>query len=201
MKYILSVLLFLALSWTSSAVTKEMRRYELFCTFKVLQEGDTLFGSYIVSGYNEQGMALQLFSPGNNILHVIEREREGQFEVNATETGEYRACFRNLESDLAYVTFEWHALIGDNKAHKIGTHEIGHLGINLEGTVRAIKEVKRNLNYQKMRDSVHTENLDTLNSRISWSSFLKVLAIAGFGVGQFMILTNLFNKKYNRVSV
>jgi len=201
MKYVLSVLVLLALSWNALAVTKEMRRYELFCTYKTLDEGDTLFGSYIVSGFNEKGMAMQVFSPANNLLHVIEREREGQFEVNATESGEYRACFRNLESDLAYVTFEWHSLLGDNKASKIGAKEINYMGMNLEKTVKAVKEVRRNLNYQRIRENVHTENLETLHYRISWTSLFKMLSIAGFGAAQYMIFSGLFDKKYNRVSV
>jgi len=202
MKYILSLFLILAFSSIGlTAVTKELKRYELFCTYKPLQEGDTLFGSYLISGYNEQGVALQVYSPTNRLVHHIEREKEGRFEVNATEAGEYKACFRNLDSALSYVTFEWHALIEDEKNHQIAIDEMKQLGVDLEKTVKLVREVRRNLNYKKIRTNIHSANLDFLNSQITWTSFIKVVLIAAFAVGQFMILTGLLNRKYNKISV
>jgi len=201
MKYLLSVVLFSLLICGGLGITKEMRRFELFCTFKDLYAGDWLLGSYIVSGYNEQNMALQIFSPNNEVIHVIEREKEGNFQLNITETGEYRACFRNLEKDLSYVSFEWFAPLADGKSGGVNTNELTDLGKNLEKTVKSVKDVRRNLNYQKIRENVHATNLEELESRISWSSFFKVLSIAGFAGGQFFILTGLLNKKINRVSV
>ena len=201
MKCLLSVALFALLICGGLGITKEMRRFELFCTFKDLKKGDYLLGSYIVSGYNEENMALQVFSPSNEMIHVIEREREGNFQVNITETGEYRACFRNLEKELSYISFEWFAPLADNKGGNVGQNELNNFGIELRDTVRALKEVRTNLNFQRTRDSVHTNILEKLESRISWSSFFKVLAIAGFAGAQFFILTGLLKKKQSKLSV
>ena len=203
MKILFVALIVFSLAWTGLSITKEMKRFELFCTYKTLSAGDFFFGTYVVSGFNEKGMAFQLFSPSNHMLEKIEYEREGSFNLNVTEAGEYRVCFRNLEKDLAYVSFIIYGMNNDfmHTPEKSTQEEINEMAGELKTAVKLVRAIKTNLGYQEFRDRVHTTNLGILASRINWSTFFKVLVLAGIGAGQFIVLTNFFKKKFNRVSV
>jgi len=202
MKLILAlIVLSSCVLFSALATTKEMRRYELFCIYKTLNIDDQFFGSYVVSGFNEKGMALQIFSPTNNLIEKIEREREGAFFVNVTEEGEYRACFRNLEKDLAFITFEIHAPASDSKGRAVGSGDIQEITAELRDLVRTIRQVRTNLSFQEWRDRVHTNNLQTLVSRMEWSTFIKIVILVLFGAAQLYVLTGFFKRKLNKISV
>jgi len=125
----------------------------------------------------------------------IEREREGSFLVDKTEEGEYRACFRNLEKDLAFISFEMHAPESDNIGRSVGVEQLTGVTEEIKETIRSLRRVKTNLHYQEFRERVHTDNLQSLMSGIKWSTFFKVLSLACIGGAQIYILTGFFKKK------
>lgn len=195
MKYLLAALIISSLALTSFCVTKEMRRYELFCFYRDLPAGDHFSGSYVVSGFNELAMALQIFSPTNELLVKIEREREGNFYFDVNESGEYRACFRNLEKDLSYVTFEVSANKSESTSKVVDNKHINKVESTLEQALSELRNVFRNQRFEEMRLRVHHFNLEFLTSRIQWTTFFKVLALMCIGAGQAYVLTNFFKKK------
>lgn len=202
MKLLYITLIVLGLATGALSLTKEMKRFELFCTYKTFDTTDTFFGSYVVSGYNEKGIAFQLFDPQNQMIEKIEGEREGGFQVNVTQTGEYRVCFRNLEKDLAYVSFVIFGLDTDfTKGKTVGTSEISETASELTHAVRSLKEVHQNMKYQATRELIHAGNLYKLARKMNWSTVFKVLVLAVVAGGQYLLLTGLFKKKLNKISV
>ena len=202
MKLLYITLIVLGLATGALSLTKEMKRFELFCTYKTFDTTDTFFGSYVVSGYNEKGIAFQLFDPQNQMIEKIEGEREGGFQINVTQTGEYRVCFRNLEKDLAYVSFVIFALDADfTKGKTVGTGEISDVAASLKDAVLSLKDVYQNIKYQATRELIHSGILYRLARKMNWSTIIKVVCLALVGAAQYLLLTGLFKKKFNKISV
>ena len=180
----------------AQAITFPMERYQYFCLFKELSAEEKFLGSYVVSGYDETSVILNIISPGGRIVHSVSKMKEGQWNFTITEAGEYRLCFRNLKKDPVYISVD----LGAHKADKhdtgaISTKEIGKMVLDLRDALRLLWKVRTNLKFQNVRGDVHNVNLKTLQSRIKWSSLYKISVLGLIALGQGYVLTNLFKKR------
>ena len=200
MKYLLIALFLSSLAYSGLCVTKELQRYEFFCVYRTLPEGDELSGNYIASGINEKSVGLQVLSPTNKFLTRIEREREGSFVVQTNETGEFRTCFRNYEKDPVFISFEIHSNLTEANIEAFDSKQLGKVDERLVEVLDELKKVTMNQRFEEMRGRIHTITMDYLDSKMQWSTFFKVLALMAIGAGQVYILQGFFKKKI-RVSV
>src|SRR5690348_12866801 len=100
----------------TQAITFPMERYQYFCLFKELAAEEKFLGSYVVSGYDETSVILNIISPGGRIVHSVSKMKEGQWNFTITEAGEYRLCFRNLKKEPVYISV-------DLDAHRTDKHD------------------------------------------------------------------------------
>ena len=126
------LVLFLGLS-VALSMTVQLKKNEQFCTFKFVEKDSNFNGDYIISGFNEQKVnamviyfsflnlshSLQIYSPANKVVYSSVNKREGKWNFNALENGEYRVCFRTQDAKQKFVSFNLHT-DEDNKEEQKG---------------------------------------------------------------------------------
>ncbi len=189
----------LALLGTASAITVELDGTNGFCFYKDLHKDERFIGSYVVSGYHETAVTSFVAGPNQvDVLYTNEQDREGYWDVKAEETGEYRACFRNLddsENYLSLVVYTENEINAFADTHHVTPASIDYVGYSLNETFVQLREISDNLNFQRTREQIHGDNLETLDSKITWSAFMKVLSLVAIAAGQAYILTGMFKVK------
>lgn len=201
MKNLFVILAFFSMIFTAYSVTKQLSTFELFCVYRYLPVGDQLSGSYVVSGASEKNVNFNIYSPSNQLVFKIEKEREGQFSAISEENGEFRTCWRNTQRETTFVQFEIYANMSEPKTSLMNQELINGMDIELTHAIRQLRLIRTNQGYQEFRERIHSTNLVHLESRIGWTTFFKVLAVVSIGVGQAYILTTLFKKKLIMSSV
>ena len=195
MSNVLVLFIFSSIVFTALSVSKQLGTFELFCTYRFLPKTDQLSGMYVVSGMNEKIVNFQIYSPTNQVVFKVEKEREAKFEIIAEEDGEYRACFRNTQREAAFINFEIVANMSEPKSQMVDSNLITEMDIDLTSAIRQLRLIRTNQGHQEFRDRIHGMNLSYLESQINWTTFFKVTALASIGIGQAYILTTLFKKK------
>jgi len=189
----------LALFASASAITVALDGTNVFCFYKDLHKEERFIGSYVVSGYHETAVTSFVSGPNQmDVLYTNEHDREGYWDLKADETGEYRACFRNMddsENYLSLVVYTENEISAFADTHHVTPASIDYVGYSLNETFIQLREIGDNLNFQRTREHVHNENLEALDSKITWSAFFKVLSLVIIAAGQAFILTGMFKIK------
>ena len=194
--------LLLVLFTVTNAITFRAERFSSFCMSEDLKPNDNFTGNYIVSAYNENSIIFELMSPEGKIVRSLnQHHKEGGWHLKADQEGEYVACWANIEKERALISLDFTVQQSENSGETglftaediVGTTE------SLRELIRFTKKIRSNLRFEKVRDEVHTTNMDILNSRIHWSSFYKVSVLLGIACGQIYILKKLFSKKSQSV--
>lgn len=194
MRYLAIIFVLSTLAFTALSITKELKGREEFCSEKSVVSGDNLSGNYLVSGYNEKSVSMIFYSPRNALLEHISHEREGKFNVNTTEEGDYRVCFRNSDGKSVYVTFDL-TVSETNKEKTLITQDLSDMFTEIRSAVKTTTSVRKNLDGQHYRAWQHNQSLSKLTSRIQWASFFKMVVMVIIAGGQMYMLTRLFRKK------
>jgi len=190
------LILFLGLS-VALSMTVQLKKNEQFCTFKFVEKDSNFNGDYVISGFNEQKVNAMIYSPGNKVVYSSVNKREGKWNFNALENGEYRVCFRTQDAKQKFVSFNLHTE-EDNKEEQKGgltTENIDVIRKDMQGALTKMRRILQNQGFQKAREGIHTKNSAILLSRIHYSAIFKIVVLVAFACGQLFILTSLFKKR------
>jgi len=160
---------------------------------------ERFIGSYVVSGSAETGVQAFVTGPNHEkMLFTNEEEREGYWDVKVETMGEHRVCFRNYAGGDNYLSL---VLYGEAEidflinSTTLTSGSIDEFGYNLNETFFHLKEITDNLHFQRIRETVHFANLESLDSKITWSVFFKVLVLIAIASAQAYVLTGFFKSK------
>jgi len=181
----------MSLSW---GLTTKLDNYEQFCTWKKIEKGISFSGSYVVSGFSEDKVTTMVFTPTSKIIYRNDNQREGKFDLITEEDGEYRVCFRSGDRQEKYVSFD--LVVGKNEDKGAATSDnIMSMNNAVKDVVILLRKISRNQYYQNTRENIHFQNIRGLESRINWSTFLKLVVVLSIAGAQLYILTSFFKKR------
>ena len=195
MRLSLTSFVFVSLLSAVFSITIEVKGFEGFCLFSEFPANDQYSGSYVGSGYDEKNMMLQIFSPSNQLVFLLEQHKEGSFNINTTEGGEYKTCFRNNVKENLFVTFEIRSNSTEAKGIALEQGQVTSMIPEMKEVMTDFYRVRAGLTAQQMRGRVHTDNLNSLNSKIQWITFFKILIVSLVASGQLYVIQGLFQKK------
>jgi len=183
-----------------SGFTHRLDANEEFCFLKNYRAKERFTATYIVSGFHESKVSALVHGPSKTqILYENELDKEGHFDLFVREDGEYSACFTNHDSDENYVTIVFYE-DQETGITPVTTFLVDQFGYFLNQTFDSLHEINVNLYFQRTREAIHDSNIETLESRISWSAFFKVFALVFIALGQVFLLTGyLAGKQRNMV--
>jgi len=179
----------------SYGFTHRLEANEEFCFLKSYRAKERFTATYIVSGFDESQVSALVHGPSKSeILYQNEEDREGHFDVFVRHDGEYSACFKNHDNEANYVTIVFYEDMESNTT-PVTAFLVDQFGYFLNQTFDSLHEINVNLYFQRTREAIHDSNMEILDSRISWSAFFKILALALLAVSQVFVLTGLLTGK------
>ena len=182
----------------SSAISVKVPGKESFCFWKHFNANERYTGYYVISGYYEDRINLRVQEPETGaLLYESKGTKEGYWEIFTEKTGEYSACFDNFASKENIISIEIYS--GEEEIISFVTEDLlGGMNATLKEAFVSLKEISSNFNFQRTRETIHSNILDALSSRITWSLFFKVVVLIIIAGSQVFVLTGLFKSKGRR---
>ena len=195
-----SMFVLLLIFTPSYGLTIKLPKNAVFCTFKDLKASEQYAGIYVVSGYDEKSVTVTVRNNAKKEF-IIQNDKlkEGNWDFNATEDGEYRTCFKNHGKKESLISFDLYASEEANatstEAGAVTAENIADMVRSLKRAVNKVKKVRTNIGFQKTRSNMHEKNMKMLLNQIQWSVIFKVAVLMAVAAAQIYILTGFLTKQ------
>jgi len=166
-----------------------------YCFSKLVEQGDKLNLSYIVTGDDKSEKCNALIKDEDeNILFSLNDQPQGNyFEKEVNKAGKHTACFFGLEGKLLYISMEFYSnnekghtldLATDTNFHdlKKDTVEIASLLENIEQNTRFIMD----------RRNKHSEIISGITGHITNASYLKIFIVILISLLQVFLIQKFY---------
>ena len=197
---IFSVVALLLIFTPSHAATIKLSKGGIFCLFKDLKATEQYSGIYVVSGYDEKSVTVTVRNNAKKEFIVQnDKLKEGNWDFNATEDGEYRTCFKNHGKKENLISFDLYASeeasATSAETGAVTAENIADMIKTLKKAVNKVKKVRTNIGFQKTRSNMHEKNMKMLLNQIQWSVIFKVAVLMAVAATQIYILTGFLTKQ------
>jgi protein ERP2 len=208
MLHLLLLLLYLALSVNSAALTTTIAPNERACFYADVDKVGEKIGFYFaVQSGGSFDIDFDVRDPHNKILLSGEKERQGDYVLTANSLGEYGFCFENDMSTLTDKLVDFDIMVESEprreapvKAGQISEHTsaLEESIFRLSGMLMNIKRLQKNLHTQENRGF---SIVKSTQSRLFWYAVFETLCVIGMAVLQVYILQTFFTKTGRRYKV
>jgi hypothetical protein len=176
----MKVLLILTYIINIASLMIGLDKLKTFCLNKELKEEDTLQGSFVVSGEQEDLLYVTLKNKQNTIVYE-NKLTNGQFDYKGefaftAQSGNYTYCFESKAKTDIIISFDIYTL--KESGHIINLvkdGKIGDLNKNLTALSYLFEEIDKNLKYYTERRTIHSKIIHDIISTVKRMSMYKIL--------------------------
>eukprot|EP00828_Plagiopyla_frontata_P044202 TRINITY_DN7142_c0_g1_i1.p1 TRINITY_DN7142_c0_g1~~TRINITY_DN7142_c0_g1_i1.p1 ORF type:complete len:175 (+),score=30.07 TRINITY_DN7142_c0_g1_i1:138-662(+) len=160
---------------------------------------DHLEISYVVSGVGQKEVALKIYEEFSDNRIATLFQQQGQAEFSHTFEAKkdnqiVKICFENQDSNKKNLQFDF-KLISEKQKDLVTKDDLGQLMYQLKSSQRGLFKIYENQQIQQIRDETHAKRLEKIETKVKWSSILKISILILLCIAQIYVLTGLFSKK------
>ncbi len=160
------------------------------CLSQIKQKSDNLNIIYYISGEEEKKNNARILDPDNKKLWETPGLTSSTFNVVAQKTGKYSFCVDNNSEKPLTVTFEFSENNPEKEMITIST--IDNLNSALNDVSKKLDVMQFGIRNGAVRREKHSEITRSIQSKITWYTWLKVIFLVLFSVFQIMMVTSIF---------
>ena len=160
------------------------------CLSQIKQKSDNLNIIYYISGEEEKKNNARILDPDNKKLWETPGLTSSTFNVVAQKTGKYSFCVDNNSEKPLTVTFEFSENNPEKEMITIST--IDNLNSALNDVSKKLDVMQFGIRNGAVRREKHSEITRSIQSKITWYTWLKVIFLFLFSVFQIMMVTSIF---------
>lgn len=160
------------------------------CLSQIKQKSDNLNIIYYISGEEEKKNNARILDPDNKKLWETPGLTSSTFNVVAQKTGKYSFCVDNNSEKPLTVTFEFSENNPEKEMITIST--IDNLNSALNDVSKKLDIMQFGIRNGAVRREKHSEITRSIQSKITWYTWLKVIFLVLFSVFQIMMVTSIF---------
>ena len=160
------------------------------CLSQIKQKSDNLNIIYYISGEEEKKNNARRLDPDNKKLWETPGLTSSTFNVVAQKTGKYSFCVDNNSEKPLTVTFEFSENNPEKEMITIST--IDNLNSALNDVSKKLDVMQFGIRNGAVRREKHSEITRSIQSKITWYTWLKVIFLVLFSVFQIMMVTSIF---------
>ncbi|XP_057810807.1 transmembrane emp24 domain-containing protein p24delta9-like [Salvia miltiorrhiza] len=176
------------------------------CIAEDIKTNSMTVGKYQVVNYNEglplpdsHKITIRVTSAYGNNYHYAENVVWGHFAFQATDGGDYMACFFAAEtrpSTFMTVDFEWKSGVAAKDWSNIAKKgSIAAMEIELQRMYDTVQSIHDEIYYLREREREMQQLNISTNSKMAWLSFLSLLVSLSVTGLQLWHLKSFFQKK------
>ena len=160
------------------------------CLSQIKQKSDNLNIIYYISGEEEKKNNARILEHDNKKLWETPGLTSSTFNVVAQKTGKYSFCVDNNSEKPLTVTFEFSENNPEKEMITIST--IDNLNSALNDVSKKLDVMQFGIRNGAVRREKHSEITRSIQSKITWYTWLKVIFLVLFSVFQIMMVTSIF---------
>ena len=160
------------------------------CLSQIKQKSDNLNIIYYISGEEEKKNNARILDPDNKKLWETPGLTSSTFNVVAQKTGKYSFCVDNNSEKPLTVTFEFSENNPEKEMITIST--IDNLNSALNDVSKKLDVMQFGIRNGAVRREKHSEITRSIQSKITWYTWLKVIFLVIFSIFQIMMVTSIF---------
>ena len=190
MKTITLYCIFLANIYKISSLFITINPKDTQCLSQSKQKSENLNIIYYISGEEEKRNIARILDPDNKKLWETPGLSSSTYSVLAQKTGKYSFCVDNLSEKPLTVTFEFSENNPEKEMITIST--IDNLNSALNDVSKKLDVMQFGIRNGAVRREKHSEITRSIQSKITWYTWLKVIFLVLFSVFQIMMVTSIF---------
>jgi len=146
-------------------------------------------GVYFVSGEREEGNKAIIKNANNQILWESTGQKTGTFNLSVIQSGAFSLCVESTVNMQLTVSFDFYDEKKDEQL--ISVQSIENLNSAIHGIRRKLDIIHGNIRSSAVRRSTHLEISNSINSKITFYTAVKIIFLIIFSV--FWVLLNFKN--------
>ena len=190
MKSIVLFTLFIVNIYKISSMFITINPKKTQCLSQIKQKTDNINIIYYISGEEEKKNIARILDPDNKKLWETPGLTSSTFNLVAQKTGKYSFCVDNNSEKPLTVTFEFSENNPEKEMITIST--IDNLNSALNDVSKKLDVMQFGIRNGAVRREKHSEITRSIQSKITWYTWLKVIFLVLFSVFQIMMVTSIF---------
>ncbi|KAK9704057.1 p24 complex component [Basidiobolus ranarum] len=181
------------------SLTIEIQPSNSQCYYEDLETGDKLAISYEVIG-PDRTIDFKVYNSRSELIYRTNDKNEGEFGVEANESGHYEYCFTNDDSySVTRVMWYIHDI---GKIEKLITDDktpdeaLAPLEEQLQALIQGVNSIKVQTAYMKIRERTHRNTAESTNGRVKWWSIIQSVLLVVVCIFQILYLKHFFEVRH-----
>ena len=165
-----------------------------YCFYKDLVEEDTIHLNYIISSEQSEKVEVVFKSSGNGKDLYVEKEAQnGEYKSEILPIGEYSLCFKSLESNEFFISFEFYSYNENGIVKELAQDkEVKQMSEGVNELKASFQSFEKNFRFIVDRRTRHTTILTDIITSIKQLTFLKMAIILVLSVFQVIVIQRFF---------
>ena len=165
-----------------------------YCFYKDLLEEDTIHLNYIISSEQSEKVEVVFKSSGDGKDLYVEKEAQnGEYKSEILPIGEYSLCFKSLESNEFFISFEFYSYNENGIVKELAQDkEVKQMSEGVNELKASFHSFEKNFRFIVDRRTRHTTILTDIITSIKQLTFLKMAIILVLSVFQVIVIQRFF---------
>ena len=165
-----------------------------YCFYKDLVEEDTIHLNYIISSEQSEKVEVVFKSSGDGKDLYVEKEAQnGEYKSEILPIGEYSLCFKSLESNEFFISFEFYSYNENGIVKELAQDkEVKQMSEGVNELKASFQSFEKNFRFIVDRRTRHTTILTDIITSIKQLTFLKMAIILVLSVFQVIVIQRFF---------
>lgn len=165
-----------------------------YCFYKDLLEADTIHLNYIISSEQSERVEVYFNSTADGKALYVEKEAQnGEYKSEILPMGEYSLCFKSLESNQFFISFEFYSYNENGIVKELAQDkEVKQMNEGVNELKASFQSFEKNFRFIVDRRTRHTAILTDIIASIKQLTFLKMAIILVLSVFQVIVIQRFF---------
>ena len=179
---------------TQSTLLKISSSKSEYCFYKDILEEDTIHLNFIISSEQSEKVEVVFKSSGDGKDLYVEKEAQnGEYKSEILPIGEYSLCFKSLESNEFFISFEFYSHNENGIVKELAQDkEVKQMSEGVNELKASFQSFEKNFRFIVDRRTRHTTILTDIITSIKQLTFLKMAIILVLSVFQVIVIQRFF---------
>jgi hypothetical protein len=176
-----------------ASILLETGKKSQYCFYKVVNPGDSLHLSFVITGENEEKVNAVLVDSTNRVVYETHNSDSGDFKIDVNEPNDYKLCFIPLMTNLYYISFEFFSNFEKGHTLDMAKDENFHeMKKDVADISLMFEEMEKNIRFIMDRRNRHTLIIHDIGQSIRHISYFKILVVILVSLLQVFLIQRLF---------
>lgn len=183
-------ILLLSLLYVANSMFITINSNDIQCVSQTKHINDKFNLIFSMSGEEENNNIARVRDPDDKILWQTPGKSTSTFSTTVQKVGKYSFCVENYSTSVLTVTFEFPEEDEDKKMITVNTIE--NLNVAISDIAKKMDTMQFSIRNGAVRREKHSEIQNSIQSKITWYTSLKIIFLIIFSAFQIMMVTSIF---------